>query len=64
MKNLKLNIRINKDQDFLLRELGGHTKGFEKMFNFYLDNYDMADEQSRDIHREEALDKARKIAKN
>lgn len=43
-KNKIMSIRISEDQDFLLGELGGHTKGFELMYLFFLDNHDMAAE--------------------
>ena len=59
MKNLKMNIRISDEQDFLLRELGGHTPGFEKMFNFYLENYDTSEEFEKEEKRKNTLDRIR-----
>ncbi len=59
-KNKHLRIRLNDDQDFILRELGGHTKGFETILNFYLDNYDLAEEHEKEIHRQEAIKKLKR----
>jgi hypothetical protein len=37
-KPLHLNIRLTEEQDTVLRNLNGHTAGFETIYEFYLKN--------------------------
>lgn len=37
-KPLHLNIRLTEEQDEVLRNLNGHTAGFETIYEFYLRN--------------------------
>jgi len=59
-KPIRMNIRISKDQNRMLNHIGGHTKGFEKMFNFYLDNYDLASMDKENDVRKKILDSLEK----
>lgn len=56
-KDLKLNIRIDEDKDTLLRSLGGHTKGFETIADFYLENYKGSEAEKREKKKKQNLEK-------
>jgi len=59
-KDLKLNIRIDEERDDLLRSLGGHTKGFETLADFYLENYKGSETEARDKKKKANLKKITK----